>query len=712
MAEWTFPQDPDDALVDTAIPENSTETLSAVGTSPLTFTTTGASTLSARATSWQNGAGTKYWSLKINTIGYRHITVSVKLRSSSTGPRDFALQYRTTPEGAWQDVAGGTILVADNFTSGFLEALPLPEATENQEALFLRLVMASNQSVNGGTVTSSGSTRLDDLLIIATLPEDETPELGAHCTGDDALVRLNELLPYPSVHDQEYAELFNSGDQCVDLSGWRFEDSGGHRYIFPTDSIIESQSYHTVVQNLFLNNTTFDTLTLYNQSNEEISRAEYARAIKGLSYSFQDPLFLFTSHLTPGEANIFDALDEEEAEEAGSGIRLNEIFPNPLTAEGNNEFIELYNLDEETKDLKNWSLIDASQKIFTFEEETLIPEKGFLTIPRSVFGFSLNNSGTETVSLVEPQGNILSEVSYAGAQENFSYSFNGSEWQWSKKVTPGTQNEFSKNPLLTLTEGENGYVDIPLIFKLEVKNAKRPYKYTWDFGDGHRSTMPEPKHTFPKPGKYKASVILSSESGITKHNFTIEIKKYPKAPVLITRLMANPEGKDVDKEWVEIKNTSRKAVNLTGWKLATGSEEPINHPFLQEIVLTPNQTLQLTRRHAAFSLPNTKGVVELHYPNDEIASSTYYNEESIEETAICTNENSLCDFKNPLTLKKKSSNKEKETSGEEKAVESTGEDTEETVVAEPPALPTKKEILKRIGGDFNLLMNQIFLESF
>jgi PKD repeat protein len=308
------------------------------------------------------------------------------------------------------------------------------------------------------------------------------------------------------------------------------------------------------------------------------------------------------------------------------------------------------------------------------------------------------------VSLLDPQGNTLSEVEYSSTQENFSYSFTGSTYQWTKKVTPGAENEFSKNPKITLKQGEEGYVDIPLLFKTEVKNAKKPYKYSWDFGDGRRSTLAEPKHTFTKTGKYKASVTLRSESGTAEKEFTINIKKYPKQSVFITALMANPEGKDSGIEWVEIKNAGEKNINLTDWKLATGSEDPVNHPFLQEVILHPDQTLRLTRRHAAFSLPNENGTVELRYPNNEAASTTRYEEETIAENDTCTNVNGRCDFKASTTKKKENEGKKDEqVAGAIAPLKETDQ--------EAPSLPTKKEILQRMGTDFNLLMNQIIQDS-
>lgn len=708
LAEWTFPNNPDNNVVDTATPENSTEILTVVGTNAATFTSDGASTSAAQATGWQEGVGSKFWHAKVNTVGYKDVFVSVKLRSSNTGPKDFLLQYRLSPDEAWLDIIGGAFSVGNNFTTGILDLVPLPENTNNAEAVYLRLIMNSSTSVNGGTVAGTGTNRIDDFIITAspvTEPE-EDPDPGDQCTGSPEQVRLTEIFPYPSLSDQEYAELFNDGDQCVNISGWRLEDAGHHTYIYPLGSSIAPGEYQALVQNLFLNNTTPDSLTLYSAENEVVSQASYEKAIKGLSLSVEGLSWRFTSYVTPGAENIFDELDEETPALPGNGIIVNEIFPNPTTDESGNEFIELKNITSEEKNLAGWSLVDASQKIFTFPQQTLVPPFGFLVAPRTVFGFALNNTGRESITLLDATGNTLGIAEYSSAEEDFSYSWNGEEWRWTKKVTPGSENVFSKTPKISLLSSDSGYVDIPLTFRLGIKNSKGSYTYAWDFGDGRRSSLKEPRHTYEKKGTYKVSVTLRGENGVTQKEFEISIKNYPRYPVYITALHPNPKGSDQGKEWVEIKNGSNKKIDLSNWSIATGTDELRNHPFTTSLVLLPHQSLRLTRTHASFTLPNTHGLVELRYPNQKTASRTEYQEE-VPDDSTCSVINGRCNF----------SKTEKNTSEEnEKSAEETPAEGEQMIlgdsVSEPPILPTKKEILMRIGNDFNLLMNAVFLESF
>lgn len=116
---------------------------------------------------WTDGMDTKYWRIKINTFGLENLRVSSRQRSSSTGPRDFKLQYSISGRLplVWVDVPGATITVADNFTTGVLTDIPLPVETENNYVLYLRWIMTSNISVSGGAIGGTGTSRIDDIVI-------------------------------------------------------------------------------------------------------------------------------------------------------------------------------------------------------------------------------------------------------------------------------------------------------------------------------------------------------------------------------------------------------------------------------------------------------------------------------------------------------------------------------------------------------------------
>ncbi len=164
VAEWNFPNNPDDAVVDIANTNNTTAIIQTQGgTGVLGFTQAGATTFSANCTGWDNGSGVKWWEITINTTGCSNLTLTSRQFSSSTGPRDFRVDYRIGA-GAWTFLANVPALAA-NWTAGVLPVTPLPAACNNQPSVSIRWIMTSNTSVGGGSVASGGNSRIDDINI-------------------------------------------------------------------------------------------------------------------------------------------------------------------------------------------------------------------------------------------------------------------------------------------------------------------------------------------------------------------------------------------------------------------------------------------------------------------------------------------------------------------------------------------------------------------
>mgnify|MGYP005750183039 CR=1 FL=1 len=119
-----------------------------------------------------NGSGESYWLVQLNTEGYQNVTLSSRQFGSNTGPRDFVLQY-SLDNMSWVSVEGGEVTVANNWNSGVLNNVLLPEEANNQETVYVRWLNTSNTSINGGTVSSGGTSRIDEIVITANLYKEE-----------------------------------------------------------------------------------------------------------------------------------------------------------------------------------------------------------------------------------------------------------------------------------------------------------------------------------------------------------------------------------------------------------------------------------------------------------------------------------------------------------------------------------------------------------
>lgn len=344
---------------------------------------------------------------------------------------------------------------------------------------------------------------------------------------------------------------------------------------------------------------------------------------------------------TPGAANsvpVEPDNDESDSSPDGSDapsfqyssrIIINELLPDPEGDEAENEYIELFNSGEEPVNLNHWMLRDASKTgKFVFSKNHIIHPHGYLAVYRKEFGFALNNSGEETVALFDPDGVVVSTVTYSGAKEGLSYNFNGSAWRWSKFLTPGKPNQFNNLPDIEIDYPKKAFKDVYVDFWISASDPDNDeVKVRWDFGDGRRSYKAQTRHKYAETGTYFGSVTVSDGSEEITEKFTVEVKKYPRPKVRIVSLMPNPEGLDGENEWIAIQNKSKKTVDLADWSVATGSssEKMSNHPIRDEFIIKPGKTVSLTRDISRFSLNNKKARIELRYPDGKVAHSVKYD---------------------------------------------------------------------------------------
>lgn len=126
---------------------------------------------SVSANGWDAGQDTKYWQVDVNTTGATGITVSSLQGSSSTGPKDFKVQYKVGAGGTWTDVTGGTLALTTAVTAGDLTTwgainnLALPAAADNQALVSIRWIMTSNTAINNSAVATTGTSRISAIYI-------------------------------------------------------------------------------------------------------------------------------------------------------------------------------------------------------------------------------------------------------------------------------------------------------------------------------------------------------------------------------------------------------------------------------------------------------------------------------------------------------------------------------------------------------------------
>lgn len=85
-----------------------------------------------------------------------------------------------------------------------------------------------------------------------------------------------------------------------------------------------------------------------------------------------------------------------------------------------------------------------------------------------------------------------------------------------RELTEGEKALFKKLLLHTSAEPDDGPAPLTVHFtaeKFETDDPVNP-KYVWDFGDGSPKVKgPDAKHTYKKPGKYKAIIRVTDDVG-------------------------------------------------------------------------------------------------------------------------------------------------------------------------------------------------------
>ncbi|NTV40760.1 MAG: PKD domain-containing protein [Candidatus Moranbacteria bacterium] len=130
-------------------------------------------------------------------------------------------------------------------------------------------------------------------------------------------ITINELLPAPlkDSGQEEFVELYISGDEAENLDGWYLKDRAGKICMLAGNVINPLISRFLVLKNdadkkcvLALNDTQGETLGLYNPIDKDpVSSVSYeGSAKKGLSYGFDGSRWRWSKFLTPGNENIFN----------------------------------------------------------------------------------------------------------------------------------------------------------------------------------------------------------------------------------------------------------------------------------------------------------------------------------------------------------------------------------------------------------------------
>ncbi len=264
-------------------------------------------------------------------------------------------------------------------------------------------------------------------------------------------------------------------------------------------------------------------------------------------------------------------------------IVISELLPNPAGSDEAGEWIELMNLGNTEVDLSDWSLEDASGKHFTIRQggsiaSTTIAPGGYFILPRAVTGISLNNTGVETIKILNPHESTINAVTYMEtAKDNYAWARNrDGNYIWTTTPTMGASN------VITM-----------------------PEQNTSDSTVSHAAPLP-------------TSPVSPQDS-----NPHTEIPSTSTPPeLIINELLPNPAGDDVQYEWIEIFNESEDEIAAAGLTLedASGQKYSLADDFIR---LATKSFILITRPISSMALNNGGDTIILRFYQTELDRISY-----------------------------------------------------------------------------------------
>ena len=240
-------------------------------------------------------------------------------------------------------------------------------------------------------------------------------------------VMINEFLAHTDLPQEDFVELYNHGNQPVDISGAYLTDEADRidPFRFPNGTVIPARGYvsFTVSDATtgFALSSGGERIYLVNSNGTKvIDVAKFEAQENGVSsgrYPNGAEAWYRMASLTPGSANGEPRMDP---------IVISEIMYNPITGDEDDEYIELHNRGASPVDVSAWRLVDGVD--YTVPPGTIIPNNGYLVIARSVaqltskypnlntgntkgdYDGSLSNNG-ERLALAMPQFEVFTNTS-------------------------------------------------------------------------------------------------------------------------------------------------------------------------------------------------------------------------------------------------------------------------------------------------------------
>ncbi len=220
-------------------------------------------------------------------------------------------------------------------------------------------------------------------------------------------VVINELLAHTDLPDLDYIELYNHGNDPLDLTGcFLSDDPATNKFTMPPGTIVPGRGFAVFYEtNLnFALSSHGEEIYLRNAAGTRVLDAVRFGAQENGVSTGRSPNgganFHRMSTKTPGASNSPPRFSE---------VVINEIMYNPISGSSDDEYVELYNRSTNTIDLYKWKLDGGIN--FTFKRGTLLPPDSYLVVANNITNLLAKYSNLHSNNTVGNYGGALGNTS-------------------------------------------------------------------------------------------------------------------------------------------------------------------------------------------------------------------------------------------------------------------------------------------------------------
>ncbi len=287
---------------------------------------------------------------------------------------------------------------------------------------------------------------------------------------------------------------------------------------------------------------------------------------------------------TPTNTNSGNINTNASSSPVLSNIIFNEVYPNP--PDESTEFIELKNASGFAGSPLGWKIKDASGDEYNLPDKE-IANGAFWVIPKLESGISLNNDG-ETLSLINPAGAIAATLSIPAAPESQSYARSGAEsFEWTATLTAGAENVF--------TQAVSAAAEIA--------------------APANTNSSAPNTNASNSNGSVNANISTSANTNSSKVTTDFSAIK-------LNEIMPNPEGDDADGEWIELYNGGDKEIDLAGGSLSDASGKIYAIP--KNTIIAAKSYKVFYRKQTGIVLNNDQDAIDLKDSSGKKIDSVSY----------------------------------------------------------------------------------------